>query len=137
MDLHLTVLGMRGYENAASNLLSEVKTWSTAVSFSLTNWDVLFDDAMPSINSRLIMEHHTGTLDWMCEHWMEIFWIVVPADSKSCYTLPQYIACQSKIHFSPLLQSKRGVSTVFDLHNEIGIELTEVSNHHPLSGFLY
>ena len=76
------------YENAASsNLLSGVKTWSTAVSFSLTHWDVLFDDAMPSINSRLIMEHHTGTLDWMCEHWMEIFWIVAPADSKSCYFL--------------------------------------------------
>ena len=111
------------YENAASsNLLSGVKTWSTAVSFSLTHWDVLFDDAMPSINSRLIMEHHTGTLDWMCDVWMEIFWIVAPADSKSCYTLPQYMACQSKIHFSPLPQSKRGVSTqysVFDLHNEI------------------
>ena len=101
------------YENAASsNLLSGVKTWSTAVSFSLTHWDVLFDDAMPSINSRLIMEHHTGTLDWMCEHWMEIFWIVVPADSKSRYTLPSTLLASQRYILAHYLNPK-GVSPLY------------------------
>ena len=63
-------------------------------------------EAVPTINRRLIMEQHTGTVDWMCEHWMEIFWMVTPADLPSLHPPPHHTHptyCQPQIDFWLLL----------------------------------